>query len=362
MAVHEKLSVVLAFVLMGISTIIVALRFYSRHFLVGKLSSSDWVMLLALIAAWGSVVVNWYMIRFMDYSGVDSRETFAEVASNSLLIFWMYRVSYILDLCLIKTSILLFYDCIAASNTRFRYLVRALLAIVLLGSASMIFAAVFTCYPIADAWSFEVFERGFYGIHATQCYNPGPFWLANAGYNLVTDVMIWTLPIIFFLNLQTMPLRRRLELMAIFSVGLFAIVASAVRLRIMVLWLSGFVQQGENTANLLIWSQMEQHTGIIAASIPFLRPMFRKVLIKARSREQPSPSPVVHLVGHGSTPQNPGVFRPPIIPSPSPTFGGSDKEFRPPRKPLPPVEPIHHGSTWGSAIWDGTQVRQVLPS
>lgn len=63
------------------------------------------------------------MIRFMDYSGVNvsqtrssnahlakllqSRETFAVVASNSLLMFWIYRVSYILDLCLIKTSILL---------------------------------------------------------------------------------------------------------------------------------------------------------------------------------------------------------------------------------------------------------------
>lgn len=246
---------------------------------------------------------------------------------------------------------ILVYNYIAASNKRFRYLVRGLLTIVLLGSASMIFAAVFTCYPIADAWSFEVFERGLYGIYATQCYNPGPFWLANAGYNLVTDIMIWTLPILFFLNLRTMPLRRRMELIAIFSMGLLAIVASAVRLRIMVLWLSDFVHQGENTANLLIWSQVEQHTGIIAASIPFLRPIFRRVLTKARNREQPSPSPIVRLVGHGSTPQNPGLFRPPIIPSPSPTFAESSKEFRVPGKPLAPVEPVRNGSTWGSAIW-----------
>ncbi|CAO2647807.1 Nn.00g087290.m01.CDS01 [Neocucurbitaria sp. VM-36] len=355
MAVHERLAVVLAFVLTGISTIVVALRFYSRHFLVGKLSASDWVMFLALIAAWGSAVVNWYMIHFLDYSGVNSRETFAVVATGSLLMFWTYRLSYILDLCLIKTSILLFYCHIAASNKRFHYVVRALLTIILLGGASMIFAAIFTCYPISDAWSFEVFERGFYGIHATQCYNPGPFWLFNAAYNLVTDVLIWTLPIFFFLNLQTMALRRRLELVAIFSVGLLAIVASAVRLRIMVLWLSGFVNQGENTANLLIWSQVEQHTGIVAASIPFLRPIFRKALTKARSREQPSPSPVVRLVGEGSTPRNPGIIRTPIIPSPSPTFGDSDSEFRPPRASLAPIEPVHTASTWGSTIWDGTQ-------
>ena len=225
----------------------------------------------------------------------------------------------------------------------------------------MMIAAILTCRPVSDAWSFDVFEGGFYGRYAAQCYNPGPFWIFNAGYNLVTDVLIWTLPILFFLNLQTMPLRRRLELIAIFSVGLLAIVASAVRLRVIILWLSDFINQGENTANLLIWSQVEQNTGIVAASIPFLRPIFRRFLTKARSREQPSPSPAVHLVGGGSTPQNVGMMRTPIIPSPSPTFGESDKEFRPPRNSLAPIEPVRsEASTWGSAIWDGTQVRQVL--
>jgi hypothetical protein len=223
----------------------------------------------------------------------------------------------------------------------------------------MIFAGVFTCYPISDAWSFDVFEGGFYGIHATQCYNPGPFWLFNATYNLVTDVIIWTLPILFFLNLQNMPLRHRLELIGTFSVGVMAIIASACRLRTMVLWLSDFQSQGENTANLLLWSQIEQHTGIIAASIPFLRPIFRKGLTRVRNREQPSPSPVARLVGQG-TPDSPAMYRTPIIPSPSPTFGSRNKEFRPPSESLVPIEPVRSNCTWGSTIWDGTQVRQVL--
>jgi hypothetical protein len=92
---------------------------------------------------------------------------------------------------LIKTSILLFYNYIAASRQSFHRLVQALLAINLLGSASMIIASVFTCYPISDAWSFRVFEEGFQGKFATQCYNPGPFWLFNASYNLATDLVIW---------------------------------------------------------------------------------------------------------------------------------------------------------------------------
>ncbi|KAF1947811.1 hypothetical protein EJ02DRAFT_391074 [Clathrospora elynae] len=364
MASNERLSVVLAFVLTGASTVIIALRFYSRYFLVGKLASADWVMLLALIATWGSAVVNWYVVHFMDYSHVNSRESFAEAATHSLLVFWIYRVTYILDLCLIKTSILLFYDNIAVSNKRFHYIVRVLLIIIMAGGVSMILAAILTCYPVSDSWSFRVFELGFQGIPATQCYNPGPFWLFNAAYNLVTDVIIWTLPIVFFLNLQTIQLRRRLGLVAIFSVGIMAIVASAVRLRTMVLWLSDFAHQAENTANLLLWSQVEQHTGMMAASIPFLRPIFRKALIKVRSREQPSPSPspAARLVREGTPNFNPGMFRPPVIPSPSPTFGSSSGEFRPPRCYLEPIEPARSTSTWDSAVWNGNQVRQILPT
>src|SRR5690348_14465583 len=101
-----------------------------------------------------------------------------------------------------------------------------------------------------------------------------------------------TLPVIFFLNLQSMAMRRRLELLATFSVGLLAVVASAVRLRVMLLWLSGFIDQGMNTSNILIWSQVEQNTGIIAGSLPFLRPIFRKAITKVRGREQARPGPV----------------------------------------------------------------------
>ncbi|KAL5120640.1 hypothetical protein ACEQ8H_001388 [Pleosporales sp. CAS-2024a] len=363
MAVHGLLSLVLAFVLTGLSTAIVALRFYSRHFLVGKLRASDWVMLLALLAVWGSVVVNWYTIHFLDYSSVHDRESYPRVATGSLLSTWIYRLSYILDLCLIKTSILLFYNCIASSRKSFHLLVRCLLAVNLLCSSSMIFAAVFSCYPVSDAWSVKVFVGNFQGKFARQCYLPRPFWLANAAYNLVTDVIIWTLPIFFLLRQTTMKKRRRMELVCLFSFGMLAIVGSAVRLRVIVLWLSNFVNQGENSANLMIWSQVEQNIGIIAGSIPFLRPLFRKALLKVRTRtrEQPSPAPAmgIHLIDAGALPErHTFVPRDFIIPSPSPDQG----EFKIPEHELPPIQGFKSQNSWGSAIWDGSQVQQASPT
>jgi hypothetical protein len=268
-----------------------------------------------------------------------------------LLWFWIYRISYIFDLCVIKASILLFYIHLAGSNKRFDFLVRALFTIILLGTASMIFAAVFTCYPVSDAWSFEVFEVEFSGNKADQCYHPGPFWLFNAGYNLITDVIIWTLPLLFFLNLSTIPLGRRLELVAIFSVGLLAIVASAVRLRVMVLWLTDTSRTSENTANLLIWSQVEQHTGIVAASIPFILPLFRRAVVLVKGKSNGS-GPIVRLPDEESQEGSPGRrCRTPIIPSPCPTFDEGEKEFKRPKVTLAPIEPVHTTAAWGTTIW-----------
>jgi hypothetical protein len=169
-----------------------------------------------------------------------------------------------------------------------------------------------------------------------------------------------TLPIIFLLNLKTMHKRRRIELITTFSIGMLAILGSAFRLHIMFLWVSDYVHQPENSANLMIWSQVEQNVGIIAGSLPFLRPLFRKALVRARSSGQRSPGPIIQLISaNGDEAHDEFVPRSLIIPSPSPTCG----EFRRPEGELPPVEMVGtQGLSWGSAIWDGTQVRQVLPT
>jgi hypothetical protein len=47
-----------------------------------------------------------------------------------------------------------------------------------------------------------------------------------------------------------------------------------------------------------------------------------------------------------------------MIPSPSPEEG----EFKVPEQELKPIQSFKSQNSWGSAIWDGSQVRQVLPT
>jgi hypothetical protein len=218
----------------------------------------------------------------------------------------------------------------------------------------MLIAGILSCNPPSDAWSFDVFWNGLNGIYAMQCYNPTILWFFSASFNLVTDCVIWILPIPFVLNLQSMHLRRRLELAGIFSIGIMAIAASAVRLWVLTEWASDFNKQGANSGNLLIWGQVEQHAGIIAASIPFLRPLVRKVLRPNSRRDHPSVAgPVAKLIpavplGPDGMPIPP---RTPIIPSPPPTFGtgsGSARRAPSPLSPMAPMTEMH--DTIGHAV------------
>lgn len=269
---------------------------------------------------------------------------------GGLLTWWIYRLFYLVDLCLIKISILLFYNYVASAHKSFHRITKALMIVVLASTFGMLVAAIFSCNPPSDAWNFDVFWNGLIGIYATQCYNPTVLWFFSAGFNLVTDCVIWILPIPFVLNLQSMPVKRRLELVGIFSIGIMAIIASAVRLWVLVEWSSGFEKQGLNSGNLLIWGQVEQHAGIISASIPFLRPLVRKTFRQARE-QQPSPSPAAKLIAPQLTPgSNQIAPRTPIIPSPSPTFGSQNSPFRAPQSPLSPISPVQPGVPVGAAF------------
>ncbi|KAJ4350122.1 uncharacterized protein N0V89_008743 [Didymosphaeria variabile] len=262
-------------------------------------------------------------------------DEFKRVASGGLLTMWIFRLNLIIDHMLIKTSILLFYNYVTAAHRSYYWIVRGMLGLVIVSSLAMAFVSIFICNPPQISWDGEVFYREFFGEFPTQCMNPSTLWLIQAAYNLATDGVVWILPIPFFLNLRSMPVRRRVELVAIFSIGIVAIAASAVRLSITMRWLSGFEESGLQWGNLLIWSQVEQHSGIIAASIPFLRPIMRKIVKRVRVR---SPSPGPKLIPNLSPQDQPIPPRAPIIPSPAPT-SGSDDAFRPPSTPLSPIKP-----------------------
>jgi hypothetical protein len=82
---------------------------------------------------------------------------------------------------------------------------------------------------------------------------------------------------------------KRLALIGVFSVGIMAITASSVRMWVMMLWAESPYNSARFGNDLLVWGQVETNSGIISASIPFLRLLFRS---KQQNERVPTPRQV----------------------------------------------------------------------
>lgn len=75
---------------------------------------------------------------------------------------------------------------------------------------SQLVIAIFTCDPISGYWD---------KTKDARCISNHPFWEVNAAGNIITDVMIFILPIPVLESLN-LPRRQRHILVGIFSLGL----------------------------------------------------------------------------------------------------------------------------------------------
>lgn len=181
-------------------------------------------------------------------------------------------------LCFVKLSILFFYRAIASHRT-FRRMVYFTIGFVILYTFGSTMAAAFQCENPAHSFDTTGYLAQFDGNPKTRkphfkCYDPTKLWLFTAATNLFTDVLIMLLPIPTLLGLRV-PMSKRLALIGIFSVGIMAIVASCVRMWVMALWSESPQNSAAFGADLLLWGQVETNSGIISASVPFLRLFFR---------------------------------------------------------------------------------------
>ncbi|KAF2026359.1 hypothetical protein EK21DRAFT_115923 [Setomelanomma holmii] len=264
--------VIVGATLTSISTIVVALRFYCRHFRMRSLGASDHLMLIALIFSWLTFIINYYQddtsrtFRLSFLRNPEKRPQIEAAVRGSLIIWWAYRMSYIIALGFVKLSILFFYRAIASHRT-FRRLVNVFIGFVSLYTFACAIASAFQCEKPSDSWSTAGYFAQFDRDPTTKkpklkCYDPIRLWVFSAAVNLVSDVIVLLLPIPALLSLR-FPMSKRLALIGIFSIGIMAIVASSSP------WNSA-----RYGPDLLLWGQVETNSGIISASVPFLRSIY----------------------------------------------------------------------------------------
>ncbi|KAK4154563.1 hypothetical protein C8A00DRAFT_42705 [Chaetomidium leptoderma] len=249
-----------AFTTWTIALIFVLLRFWTRARIVHALGMADWVIALSLIAAGGMCISiveqNKYGMGKHVWDIVDFEPAMMEA-------WWFSLLCYVLTLALTKVSICLLYLTIFT----FEWARRACFAVLFIVVITNLWAVATTltyCIPLQATWDPTVI--------ASFCQSQDAWW-ANTGMIIVTDIIIFILPIPLVLPLK-LPRRQKFVVVGIFALGFFVCLVSLIRLAILV-QVKGSTDQDftYSGTSLSYWTVIEVHTAIVVACSMTLKPL-----------------------------------------------------------------------------------------
>ncbi|KAL2132608.1 hypothetical protein VTI74DRAFT_3598 [Chaetomium olivicolor] len=249
----------------------VSLRTYARAVMIRQFGADDWAAVVAVILAMGSGI----MVAANTRNGHGQH---LAVVDRSLL--WKYFRTFYISIVLYngsltatKLTFLLQYYRILGTG-QMRMIIIAAFVLVAMWSISQLLVVIFTCTPIHKFWLPET---------PGTCIPNLPFWYANAAGNIVTDVIVFVLPLPALTRLN---LRRgqKLGLIGVFCLGFFTCAISVIRIQY--LKLSDDVTW-DNVASSC-WSIGELCSGITCACLPTLRPLISPCLPGMRSQSEES--------------------------------------------------------------------------
>ncbi|KAK4464504.1 hypothetical protein QBC42DRAFT_43067, partial [Cladorrhinum samala] len=193
----------------GIAAIFVGMRLWTRARIVRALGIADLLITISLIFAAGMCAAMVYEVKHGMGRHIYDIDQYTEKHLSPMLKgFWFSLVFYILSLAFTKTSILLLYLSIFTLEWA-RRAVYAALAIVIIHNLWAT-ATVFTmCIPLRGVWDVWLEDM--------WC-QPQDAWWANTGLAIITDIIIFILPIPI-LGPLNLPRRQKIVVMGIFAVG-----------------------------------------------------------------------------------------------------------------------------------------------
>ncbi|KAL2151788.1 hypothetical protein VTH82DRAFT_6886 [Thermothelomyces myriococcoides] len=247
-------------ILLALILVVVSLRFYIRLRLLRKTGSDDIALAVTVAAIITNCVAAIYATRFglgrhWDTLSLDQRSCF-------LKLMFVASVGYHVIVVLIKTTFLLQFRRVFPLPT-FQRLCDVFLVFLGLWTVSGIVGGVLVCLPISKNWDLQE--------PIWSCNERFYFWMVQGAIHLVSDVVIFIMPLPL---LKTLPLPpfHKVILVGVFCLGFLTCIISAVRLST----IHAALQEPDITwasAKTIFWSVGEVACSIVCLCIPTLRPL-----------------------------------------------------------------------------------------
>ncbi|KAF2274319.1 uncharacterized protein EI97DRAFT_125978 [Westerdykella ornata] len=287
----------------ALASFVFLLRCYVRLGMLKVFGTDDYVMTIAMLLA--AAVFACFKIEtdhglgkhFMVLLGTDPAG-YMQLSK----VLYVHSILIMVAISTVKISIGFFLLRLSTSKPFHRFLFVIMVFIVVL-TISCAMTLIFQCVPVQAAWDMSLRPPPL-GTGDAKCYSmavfrnlglmnscmmfpppssPSRLWMesdVHPAFNIVTDVLFATIPVPLIWRLQ-LNLRTKFTLIGILSLGLFACVAAIIKA----------VQQWDVLNDpdwtvkdsFNIWNYIELTVGIIAASLPSLKPLFVSILDTARA-------------------------------------------------------------------------------
>ncbi|CAD6584913.1 MAG: hypothetical protein ASARMPREDX12_001790 [Alectoria sarmentosa] len=264
----------LATVLSLLAIMATVLRFYARRMKQASLSWDDYMILPALLFTIGTAVcmfVGTAIGNLGQHTGIEEDGT--PVFDHRLRVFEQIvlatQLTSTLTFGFTKISVLLFYKRIF-KGTFVKPSVWTMIAVVLIWTVAFFFANLFQCWPLWIDWT------GF-GSTVDNCIDTNAMYLAQAWSDVLTDLIILTLPLPCIWIMQ-LPVRHKVAVSGMFLLGGLTVGAGIAKLvvfnKVVQEMYVGFVDISYMNTPMVYWPMVESSIGIVGACLPLLRPLF----------------------------------------------------------------------------------------
>ncbi|PVH98253.1 hypothetical protein DM02DRAFT_499811, partial [Periconia macrospinosa] len=245
------------------STLAIVLRICARH-MIGRIGSDDYLM----VAAW----VVYIFVAVCDYLSINYglgahafRLTENDINEGKKWFFFS-GVGYAITTALIKTSIcVLLLRLLGGTRRVLAWIIYGVIALAWAGTFIRVVAYMARCKPLDAAWDPLGECRS-----ATILSNVTWFFSAVC---IATDWICAIIPIFIILRLN-LPRRAKIQLAFILALGMIASVATIIRMKHLV----DYTRTDDALYRLddvSLWSETEACLGIIAGSLPTMKPLLR---------------------------------------------------------------------------------------
>ncbi|TDZ30726.1 hypothetical protein C8035_v002322 [Colletotrichum spinosum] len=265
---ERKVDILAPLAIQVVGVAVVPLRLYARWSTMHHFETDDWIMIVCGIMFIPFVVLG-QLVGAVAF-GEDIWMVKPEELTFGLKVFYVDESLYLCCLGLTKISVLFFYLRIFP-NRAFRWATYATMGNIILSTTVLLFLQIFQCIPFEYNW---LGWKGDFGPH--HCLDINTLAFVAGGLSISHDVIILLLPLPLLYHLN-MGFRKKAGIFLMFSLGVFILITSCVRLRYIVLFTRSLNPTWDFT-DPLVWSGVEVSVSMIVVCLPAMRILLSRLV------------------------------------------------------------------------------------